>query len=166
MEVELIANISAGHFTFIYHKDGIVVSAVLPIFVAMRNILVLIVLIFSVTRSQGQCAIYTADNATWGAGYRADDDPVYTMDELKKIGMDGCKTRGGVNCKLLYSSNEGGWWGLIFGPRSSDGRTIYEAVYGQSSESTARTNLYELYRRHGGTDPDNARIKVWHVKSN
>src|SRR4051812_6097545 len=107
----------------------------------MKNIIILFTLIFSFTRSSGQCAIYIGDNGVWGAGYRADNDPAYTMDELKKIGMDGCKSRGGVNCRLMYSSSEGGWWGVILGTRR-DGRTLYEAVYGQSSETNARTNLF------------------------
>ena len=129
----------------------------------MKQLIVLLVLVFSATLASVQCAIYTSDNAAWGAGYRADDDPPYTMEELRKIGLDICKNKGGVNCKLLYSSDEGGWWGLLMGTRA-DGRTLYEAVYGQSTETGARTNLLELYRRHNGTEPKDARIKVWHVK--
>lgn len=128
----------------------------------MKNIIALLVLVFSATAASAQCAIYVSDNGPWWAEYRADAEPARAVDDMKKVALAKCSEKG-TNCHLLYASNEGGWWGLITGYRN-DGRIMWEAVYGQSSESGARENLKTLYRRHNGTDIGNARIEVWHVK--
>jgi hypothetical protein len=99
----------------------------------MKKVL-LILLVISAHRSYNQCAIYWGENKVAGMAYRAEGERPYTMEELKKMGLDECNRRGGANCKLFTTGNEGGWWGILIGAKA-DGNYTIESIRGQTSEA-------------------------------
>jgi len=130
----------------------------------MKSVIMLAFLLLASNcyKAEAQSAIYISDNGAWGVGFDDGNNSIRpTAEELRNLAMDQCKHQGGINCRLYYEKDNGGWWAIIRG--ATEKYAIYfEAVSGAASEQEAIDAVKKRYKGDGGIDGDNIVIKTWY----
>lgn len=121
-----------------------------------------LLLVMSGTFVQAQTAVYICEK-TGRFGVASDDGnaPRMTMEETRKAALKRCTDLGGEDCKLFFSSDTKGWYGLFTG--GDKGKYVFAIGQSTQSEKGAMKKAIDDYLQKGGIMAPGAVSSTWYL---
>ena len=132
----------------------------------MKSLLFTALLIIgTIQNSNGQCAIvYSSSDDVLAYAYCGKDDDPITKEECEGKANVECRSRGGSNCKTIYTGDKEGWCGVVIGYNEKFIR-FWVAIDGMTGEkSVCESALMNHFRSKGGKEIKTPKVYIWYVK--
>lgn len=113
--------------------------------------------------SNAQCAIAVCDyTGMWAGSYYGGEPPFLNMAETKAEALQYCRSYGGTNCKIFYTTEcRDCWVAFII---SNDGYTLnYLSAWSTISKSDAEKRVREGYQNNNGVAYYKAEVTSWYI---